>query len=76
VVPTTGQAGSIEIQSNPRGAQVLLDGTVVGRAPMSIADVSEGTHEVRLELDGFKPWATSVRVKDGSRARVGASLEQ
>jgi hypothetical protein len=75
VVPTAGQAGSIEILSNPRGAQVLLDGNVVGRAPMSIADVSEGTHEVRLELDGFKPWVAPVRVNGGSRARVGASLE-
>jgi hypothetical protein len=62
--------------SRPRDAQVLLDGTVVGRAPMSIANVSEGMHEVRVELDGFKPWVGSVRVKSGSRARVGASLEQ
>jgi len=62
--------------SRPRDAQVLLDGIVVGRAPMSIANVSEGMHEVRVELDGFKPWVGSVRVKGGSRARVGASLEQ
>jgi PEGA domain-containing protein len=75
VVSTAGHAGAIEILSNPRGARVLLDGNVVGRAPMSIADVSEGTHEVRLELDGFKPWIAPVRVSGGSRARVGASLE-
>jgi hypothetical protein len=43
---------------------------------MSIANVSEGMHEVRVELDGFKPWVGTVRVKGGSRARVGASLEQ
>jgi hypothetical protein len=73
---TTALGGSIEIMSRPRDAQVLLDGTVVGRAPMSIANVSEGMHEVRVELDGFKPWVGSVRVKSGSRARVGASLEQ
>jgi PEGA domain len=74
--PNTALGGSIEIMSRPRDAQVLLDGTVVGRAPMSIANVSEGMHEVRVELDGFKPWVGSVRVKGGSRARVGASLEQ
>jgi len=61
--------------SRPRGGKVLLDGNVVGLAPMSIPDVSEGLHEVRVELDGFKPWVGSVRVKGGSRARVGASLE-
>ena len=74
-MPTTRQAGAIEVISRPRGAQVLLDGNVVGRAPLSIPDVAEGTHEVRVELAGFNPWMISVRVRDGSRARVGAMLE-
>jgi hypothetical protein len=52
----------------------MLDGNVVGLAPLSIPDVPEGLHEVRVELDGFSPWVGSVRVKGGSRARVGASL--
>ena len=75
VVPTTGHGGVIEVLSHPQGARVLLDGNVVGRTPLAIADVPEGTHEVRLEITGFNPWVTSVRVSDGSRARVGASLE-
>jgi PEGA domain len=75
IVPTTGHGGVIEVLSHPQGAQVLLDGNVVGRTPMAIADVPAGTHEVRLEISGFHPWVTSVRVSDGSPARVGASLE-
>lgn len=74
-VPATPHAGSIEVVSHPRDAQVLLDGNVVGRAPLSIPEVTEGTHEVRVELEGFHPWVASVRVKAGSRAHVGASLE-
>lgn len=72
---TTRHAGTIEVLSRPRDAQVLLDGNVIGRAPLSIPEVAEGTHEVRIELAGFIPSVTSVHVKDGSRARVGASLE-
>jgi len=75
VTPTTDRGGAIEIMSRPRGAKVLLDGSVVGLAPMSIANVDEGTHDVRVELDGFRPWTGTVRVKGGSRARVAASLE-
>jgi PEGA domain len=75
VVPTVGRGGAIEIVSHPRDAQVLLDGNAIGRAPVSIPEVAEGTHEVRIELAGFNPWVTSVRVKDGSRTRVGASLQ-
>ena len=74
-MPTTGHPGAIEVLSRPRGAQVLLDGNAVGRAPLSIPEVAEGTHEVRVELAGFNPWMLSVRVRDGSRARVGALLE-
>jgi len=74
-MPTTRHAGAIEVLSRPRDAQVLLDGNVVGRAPLSIPEVAEGTHEVRVELAGFNPWVISVRVRDGSRARVGALLE-
>ena len=76
IAPTTATSGAIEIMSRPRDAQVFLDGVLVGRAPMSIPDVAEGMHEVRVELEGFTPWVGSVRVKGGSRARVGASLEQ
>jgi hypothetical protein len=69
-------ASAIEVLSNPRGAQVFLDGQIVGRAPLSIVDVPEGTHAVRLEVDGFNPWTASVRVGSGSRTRVRASLER
>ena len=75
LLATTPHAGAIEILSHPRDAQVLLDGNVVGRTPLSIAGVEEGTHEVRVELPGFDAWVTGVRVKQGSRARIGASLE-
>jgi hypothetical protein len=62
--------------SRPSGAQVILDGRVVGRTPLVIPNVTPGTHSVRLELAGFTRWATSVDVNAGARARVAASLEQ
>ena len=71
---TTNEAGVIEVLSN-RGAQVFLDGDAVGRAPLSIPDVSAGTHEVRVELPGFSPWAGSIRVKGGTRTRIAAALQ-
>ena len=66
--------GSIEVVSRPPGAEVALDGRVVGTTPLSIPDVTEGTHVVGIELAGFSRWATSIYVNKGERARVGASL--
>ena len=76
LAPTTALSGAIEIMSRPRDAKVFIDGSFVGQAPLSIPGVSAGTHEVRVELDGFSPWVGVVRVKGGSRARVGASLQR
>jgi hypothetical protein len=68
--------GSLQILSRPPGAQVTLDGRVIGRTPLVIPDVRTGRHDVRLELAGFRPWATSVSVDGVARTRVAASLEQ
>jgi hypothetical protein len=74
VAPVVATLGSIDVVSRPPGAEVALDGRVVGTTPLSIPDVAEGTHVVGIELAGFSRWATSVHVSRGERARVGASL--
>jgi hypothetical protein len=66
----------LQVLSRPSGAQVVLDGRIVGRTPLVIADIPGGMHEVRLEHTGFRRWATTVEVTSGSRTRVAASLEQ
>ena len=68
--------GSLQILSRPAGAEVTLDGRAIGRTPLVVSDVPAGRHDVRLELGGFRSWATSVRVESTSRTRVAASLEQ
>jgi hypothetical protein len=73
--PGTGP-GSIEVLSRPAGAQVAIDGRVVGTTPLTIPDVGTGMHVIGIELAGFSRWATSVRVNAGERARVGASLSE
>jgi len=77
VRPTsTSSSGSLQVASRPSGAQVFVDDVRVGVTPMSLAEVSAGSHRVRIELPGFRRWATAVNVEGGARARVGASLER
>lgn len=70
----TRPQGSIVVMSRPPGADVALDGRVVGQTPMSIPNVTEGMHVLGIELPGFSRWATTVRVEAGEPTRVGASL--
>ena len=62
------------VVSRPPGADVALDGRVVGQTPMSIPNVTEGMHVLGIELPGFSRWATTVHVEAGEPTRVGASL--
>jgi PEGA domain-containing protein len=68
--------GTVRVLSRPAGAQVVFDGQVVGKTPLEIGAVAPGQHSIRLELTGFKLWATTVDVKAGSDSRVAASLEE
>nr|QNO52398.1 hypothetical protein IAKEDICC_00019 [Methanosarcinales archaeon ANME-1 ERB6] len=72
--PTPPATGSISISSSPSGAYIYLDGTPKGYAPLTIHDVSPGTHAIKATLAGYEDWATNVEVTSGSTASVSASL--
>ena len=66
----------MQVDSRPAGAQVFVDGRPVGYTPMVVADLPPGTHSVRMEIPGYRPWVTAVTLGPGARERVAASLEQ
>ena len=68
--------GSLFVDSRPQGANVLLDGTIVGKTPLMLTAVKVGTHVVRIELAEHKPWSSTTRVTAGQEARVTGSLER
>ncbi len=68
--------GSLQIESRPTGARVFVDGREAGIAPVVMPRLTVGSHVVRIEMDGYRPWSTSVQVIAGERARVAASLDR
>jgi hypothetical protein len=66
----------LQIDSRPQGAQVYVDGRLVGRTPVNAGGLRPGEHMVRMQLPGHKDWSTAVRVAAGEHARVGGSLEE
>jgi hypothetical protein len=68
--------GTLQIESLPAGAQVILDGRSVGTTPLTLSDVAAGSHSVQIALAGHRGWRTSVSVEPNGHARVGASLER
>ena len=73
--PATG-AGSLFVDSRPRGARVLLDGKPVGVTPLQLQDVSAGRHSVQLELTDHQTWRTATTIVAGRDNRVTGSLDR
>jgi hypothetical protein len=74
---TTGRfVGALTVDSRPSSAKVFIDGKLVGSTPLQLAGLDAGEHAVRIELDGYRRWSSSVRVVASEQNRVTASLEK
>jgi hypothetical protein len=75
VDPSSPLTAELVVDSRPSGAQVFVDGALVGTTPLR-RDVAPGTHVVRLVLPGHQPWVTRVETARGKERRVAGSLER
>ncbi len=67
-------AGTLRVTTTPDGAEVYLDGTVIGRTPYASGRVDAGTHDITLVLEGYDRYAKQVTVLDGRLTRVDVAL--
>lgn len=56
----------VELNSEPAGATLYVDGEPVGETPL-VAQIVEGERQVELQLDGYKPWDSSLQLTAGTR---------
>lgn len=56
------------IETQPSGANVLIDGTPVGVSPVSLQDVKPGPHTVKVVRDGFESAEVGLELVAGAEA--------
>jgi len=66
--------GAADVDSQPRGARVSVDGKFVGITPLRVADLSPGKHQFQFELAGHKTVTSTANIVAGDRTRVTVSL--
>jgi hypothetical protein len=72
LAPTTG---SIVVASSPSGASIYLDNDYKGQTQLKIMEVPpESMHTIKLTLEGYEVWSTSVQVTRGETSSVDATL--
>jgi hypothetical protein len=67
--------GTVNVTSNPDGADVYADGQFVGNSP-AVLKLEPGKHTVTVKLSGYKDWSREITVESGSEVRLTATLEQ
>ena len=70
----SGYRGGLSLTSSPAGAQVVLNGKVVGETPVVLNDLPVGSRAIVVRRDGYSPWSASVRVVANQRTNVRANL--
>ncbi len=60
-VALTPNWAPVSVASRPAGAEVLVDGTVVGTTPLDV-EVTAGRRDIELRLRGYNAWRDSITV--------------
>ena len=62
--------GSLHVKSQPEGAMVYLDGIRQRRTPVQILDIRAGSHNLRLEKEGFRRTTQNITVEADKTASI------
>lgn len=66
---------TIEISSEPNGAEIEIDGMFAGMTPRS-KRMEPGEHKVAISLKGYKDWKKDVVVGAGEQFPISVQLEK
>ena len=64
----------LEVRSTPDGADVYLDGTHVGKSPLTLDNVAVQAHSLRITHADYLDWSESVNVAAGTVTQVDTKL--
>lgn len=65
----------VNFNSNPPGADILIDGNLVGNTPSTL-HVDAGRHVIQLRIGGYRSWTRTMVVEPGSSPSIRATLEK
>ena len=75
-LPTVVQKtyGTIDITTDPQGANILIDGVEVGVTPKTIPNLETGSHNLILNYPGYERLQKRIMVEDGKTIPISEYL--
>ena len=67
-------AGTLQVNSDPQGANVFLDNLCRGVTPLTLTPVETGSHSLLVRLPGYNDYTSTVTIAPGQVVQVQAGL--
>jgi serine/threonine protein kinase/galactitol-specific phosphotransferase system IIB component len=64
-----------QVETNPKGAEIFVDGNAIGKSTPSRIELPIGVHTVTLKLEGYRPLKRTVQVSDGGTTNITELLK-
>jgi hypothetical protein len=76
MVPSTSptDAGTLQVNSDPQGANVFLDNLCRGVTPLTLTPVEAGSHSLLVRLTGYNDYTSTVTIAPGQVVQVQTGL--
>jgi TolB-like protein len=68
--------GSIEIKTEPKKASVYLNDQLMGISPLSLKEVTAGSHNLQVKANGYEDSERKVMISDQELTRVNIELKK
>ncbi|HKW65003.1 MAG TPA: serine/threonine-protein kinase [Candidatus Acidoferrum sp.] len=65
-----------QVNSNPKGAEIIVDGNSTGQFTPSRVQIPSGLHTITLKLDGYQAARRTVQASEGGTVPVNLTLQQ
>ncbi len=65
-----------QVNSVPKGAEIIVDGTSTGKFTPARVQVPSGVHTITLQLNGFQPAKRTFQVSEGGTVPIDEALHQ
>ena len=73
---STSRVAWAQVNTDPKGAEIIVDGTSTGQFTPARVQVPAGMHTLTLRLNGFQQAKRTVQVSEGGTVTVDESLHQ
>jgi hypothetical protein len=68
--------GGIEIVSDPDGADIFMDGKIVGKTPLTMTDVSAKSHTFKIKKRGYRTYTETITIEPDQFANINTTLKR